>query len=64
MTELLLAHGANVNTPSEYHSTPLYTAYCRDNVEIGKILLRHGADPTLECEGRKIPQSFVEKLRE
>ena len=64
MTKLLLAHGANVNTRSEYHNTPLYIACCRDNIEIGQILLQHGADPTLEYEGRKIPQSFVERLRE
>lgn len=64
MTELLLAHGANVNTQSEYHSTPLYIAYRRDNIEIGQILLQHGAEPTIKNDdGGKIPQSFIEQLR-
>jgi len=60
MTELLLAHGADVNAQDKYHNTPLYIAYCRENIEIGRILMEHGADPDL---GRKIPQSFIEKLR-
>ena len=64
MTELLLAHGADVNARIVNKITPLYMAYRKDNIEIGRILLKHGADPAPECDGRKIPQSFVERLRE
>ena len=62
MAELLLTNGANAN--EIYEHTPLYFAYKRDNVQMGKVLLKHGADPSLEYNGGKIPKSFIEQLKE
>jgi hypothetical protein len=28
-------------------------------VEIGEILLQHGADPSLECNGRQVSEAFL-----
>lgn len=64
MTELLLAHSADVNIADEYHNTPLYMAYCRKNLEIGRILLLHGADPTIECNGRSVSEEFLRSVRQ
>ena len=36
----------------------------REHIEIARMLLQHGADPAIECKGRKIPESFIEKLRD
>jgi ankyrin repeat protein len=63
MTEMLLSFGANVNAKDDYENTPLYISCQRNNVEIGGILLANGADPTIECGGRRIPESFIERLR-
>jgi len=63
--EFLIANGADINarTARDSRCSALSIAAGRNNVEIGQLLLQHGADPTLECNGRKIPQSFIEKLR-
>ncbi len=61
----LLANGADVNITTGLGGScsPLYVAAHRNNLEIGRILLKHGADSTLECEGRKIPGDFLIKIR-
>ena len=60
----LLANGADVNARAENGSTALFRASL-ENIEIGRILLEHGADPAIETnDGDKIPQSYIEKLRE
>jgi ankyrin repeat protein len=64
MTELLLTRGANVNTPDKHRNTPLFIAYCRKNIEIGRILLKHGAKWKLAEKDKTIPQSFIDKLRQ
>jgi len=33
-------------------------------VEIGEILLEHGADPSLECNGRPVSEAFMGLSRE
>ena len=63
MTDMLLSFGADVNAKDDYENTPLYISYQCDNVEIGRILLANEADPTIECGGRRIPESFIERLR-
>ncbi len=63
MTEMLLSFGADVNAKDDYENTPLFISYQCDNVKIGRILLTNGADPTIECGGRRIPESFIERLR-
>jgi ankyrin repeat protein len=60
MVKFLLSKGADVNTIASYDRTPLDTAYNKGDKEMIRILLEHGADPAL---GRKIPKSFIEKLR-
>ncbi len=60
----LLANGADVNARREDGATALHMAASRKNVEIGRILLAHGADPTLKEERGKVPQSFLDQLRE
>jgi ankyrin repeat protein len=60
----LLARGANVNSRASYGCTPLHSSAWRNNVEIGKILLEHGADPTLECNGRRISNEFLTSIQE
>jgi ankyrin repeat protein len=63
LVNFLLAKGANVNARAIYGATPLFVAYWNNDPVIGRILLEHGADPALECHGRKIPQSFLDRLR-
>ena len=63
MTEMLLSFRADVNAKDDYENTPLYISYQCNNIEIGRILLANEADPTIECGGRRIPESFIERLR-
>ncbi len=63
MTEWLLARGADVNAQGAYHNTPLNIAHCRNNIEMGRILLEYGADPKLTHNEKQIPESYIEKLR-
>jgi ankyrin repeat protein len=59
----LLKNGANVNARTESGCTPLYMASIgKGNIEIGRILLEHGADPTIECHGRFISEEFLRSL--
>lgn len=64
MAKWLLSKGANVNPIASYGCTPLHSAGWRNNVDIGKILLEHGADPTLECNGRRISDEFLTSIQE
>jgi ankyrin repeat protein len=47
MVELLLSKGANVNHRGVMRGTPLMTAVQARQLEIAKILIEHGADPSL-----------------
>jgi hypothetical protein len=64
MTEMLLSFGADVNVKDDYDNTALYISYTRNNVEIGRTLLEHGADPTVECGGRAISEEFLRSLQQ
>jgi ankyrin repeat protein len=64
MLKWLLSEGANVNPRAAYGCTPLHFAAFGNNVEIGKILLGHGADPTLECNGRPVPDEFLKAIKQ
>jgi ankyrin repeat protein len=59
MVRFLLSQGADVTAGAAYGCTPLHATAHRDNVEIGRILLEHGADPSLECNGRRVPEAFL-----
>jgi len=39
----LLKHGAKLESASNYHWTPLYTAASNGHVEVVRELLKHGA---------------------
>ena len=54
MVRYLLAREADVNARASYGRTPLHNAAGRDSVEIGRLLLEHGADPKLEFNGRPV----------
>jgi len=54
MVKCLLANGAQVNARAIYGRTPLHVAAWRDDAAIGRLLLEHGADPALECNGRPV----------
>ena len=62
LVKFLLSRGADVNATS-LHATPLSVAWGNRDVRIARILLEHGADPTLETNGCKVPQSFLDQLR-
>ena len=61
--EFLLENGADVNARTESGCTPFYLASAgKGNVEIGRILLEHGADPTVECHDRPVSKEFLRSL--
>ena len=51
VAQLLLEHGADVNTRRKDRQTPLHTASYSGSVEIVRLLLNHGADPEANAEG-------------
>jgi len=63
LVKFLLSKRADVNARAIYGATPLQVACWNNDLKIGRILLQHGANPTLECNGRKMPQFFIDKLR-
>ncbi len=52
MVQYLLAKGADVNAEIGLGIRPLHIAAWCERVEIARILLANGADPTLRCDGR------------
>jgi len=61
--EFLLENGADVNARLESGCIPFYLASTgKGNIEIGKILLEHGADPTVKCNGRPVSKEFLKSL--
>lgn len=62
MVKFLISKGADVNARSAT-CTALYSAYRGGYVEIARILLEHGADPALECNGRRISDEFLKTMQ-
>lgn len=64
VVKLLIEKGADVNVRAIYGRTPLYTAFDKGDVEMGRILLEHGAEPTLECNGHRVSEEFLKSLQQ
>ena len=58
----LPSRGADPRIRASYGRTVLHEAAFNNNVEIGRILLAHGVDPTAEFNGRPVPEEFVRSL--
>ncbi|KAM7483507.1 hypothetical protein LguiB_008090 [Lonicera macranthoides] len=59
MVELLLQHGANINTCDSRAQTPLHHSILRGRLAIAKLLLTRGANPlAVDCED-KTPLQLV-----
>jgi ankyrin repeat protein len=64
MVEFLISRGADVNTRAFYGCTPLHFAAFSNDVETGRVLVEHGADPNIEFNGEKVPDSFLALLQQ
>ena len=64
MVKFLISKGADVNARAAYGATPLHLAQWNDNIQAGRLLLKQGADPELEWNGRKISDDFLIKVKE
>ncbi|MHC4283893.1 MAG: ankyrin repeat domain-containing protein, partial [Planctomycetota bacterium] len=62
--KFLLINGVDTNARGGGGHTPLYTSFITNNVKIGRILLEHGADPALECNGRRISDEFLKAIKQ
>lgn len=61
MCELLIAHGANVNSRNNFGSTPLHQAVARmADSRVIQCLLKNGADPSLRNKEGKTPLKMLE----
>ena len=59
ITELLLEHGAGVNTQDKENVTPLHLASYLGRVEISQVLLKHGANANTKCKLGRTPLHLV-----
>ena len=50
----LVKNGANINTKSILGATALHDAAKQKNIDLAKLLIEHGADVNVECEGYPI----------
>lgn len=64
MVRYLISAGADVNARAIYGCTALHIAHDKGDVEIGRLLLQQGADPTLECHGHHVPKEFLKLLQQ
>lgn len=58
--ELLLQYGADPNRQSEYELTPLQSAAANYSLPIFKLLIQHGATPTVDDQGQNILHYIVQ----
>lgn len=54
--ELLLQSSANIDATDVFRRTPLHYAILYDSAEVAKLLLRRGASPSRDREGRSPAQ--------
>ena len=55
IAELLLKHGAEVDTRDYDYATPLHLAFCHGKLEIVRLFLDHGAEVNAETENGEKP---------
>jgi hypothetical protein len=60
---MLIARGADVNARERSGCTPLHIAAYRGYAEAVKVLLAHGADPTLKCADGQTPLAYARERR-
>ena len=61
VAQLLMVHGANANTLDKDHETPLHVASRLASLEVVWVLLKHGADLTVENKEGKIPFQLAQE---
>ncbi|XP_019196132.1 PREDICTED: ADP-ribosylation factor GTPase-activating protein AGD3-like [Ipomoea nil] len=62
MVELLLQHGANINSCDSKDQTPLHHSIMRGRIAVAKHLLSRGADPNATDKDGKTPSILVTEL--
>jgi ankyrin repeat protein len=50
LAEILLQHGADINTTDSQKETPLHWAYLEEMIDMIKYLVEHGANAELQNE--------------
>ncbi|KAN0142065.1 Ankyrin repeat-containing domain protein [Lactarius tabidus] len=55
VAQLLIEHGADVNSRDKSHETPLFLAMRHKSSDLVRFLLEHGADPNSEIKDGKNP---------
>src|SRR6266702_3947949 len=64
LAQLLLEHGADVNSQDRYNVTPLHVASCKDLFELARMFLDHGANPNSKGNKGQTPlHSLVKHSR-
>ena len=59
VTQLLIAHGADVATQSQDGTTPLHLASLRGHVDVARVLIEHGADAAAQRKDGTTPLRLV-----
>ncbi|MDC4224217.1 MAG: ankyrin repeat domain-containing protein [Candidatus Manganitrophus sp.] len=59
ITEMLVAHGADVNVRQAAGWTPLHQAAMHGQLKLAKLLLDHGADANAKAENGKTPLALA-----
>jgi len=62
--ELLKIKEVDVDAPSEFEQTPLHKAVIRGNLDIVKLLIKYGADPSLVDEKNESPLDYAKDENE
>ena len=61
MAEMLLKHGAQVNTPQRGGWTPLHEAASRGDVDLVRLLIQYGADKSVQNDEGITPRDLAQK---
>ncbi|MBQ9455763.1 MAG: ankyrin repeat domain-containing protein [Thermoguttaceae bacterium] len=67
MVQILLSHGARVDTENQYGETPLHFAIRGRNPEVVQAILKHGGDPDFKDHFGRTPAHcarFYPELRD